>query len=57
MVVLCLVCKCGVVDSSVDDVLGVVEEIDVLVDIVVVWGSVVVWHGTVTFLQHLNRIL
>lgn len=56
VVVLCLVCKCGV-DTSVDDVLGGVENIVVVFGFfVVVWGVVVGWHGTVIFLQHLNLI-
>lgn len=52
---LCLVYKCGVVDTAVDDLLKVVEKIGVVCDICSVeWGAVVGWHGTVMFVQHLN---
>lgn len=48
--VICFVWKDGVV-SSVDDVLRVVDHIGVVSVCCVV---VCVWHGTVTFVQHLN---
>ena len=52
-----MVSKCGVVVNSVDDVVEVFEIIPVVFGFsVVVCGAVVVSHGTVIFLQHLNLI-
>lgn len=53
-----MVCKYGGVDTSVDDVLRVVEKMGIVSDFCVVfWGAVVGWHGTVIFVQHLNLSL
>lgn len=57
VVVLCFVCIFGVyviVDVSVYGVVCVVEIVEVVGFFVVEYGVFVVWHGTVTFLQHLN---
>ena len=51
-----MVCKCGVFVTSVDDVLGVVDKI-VVFFCFVVSGTVVVWHDSVLFVQHLNLSL